>query len=138
MLIRPTDEPRDRLIVALDVQTSDEALEIVDNLNGLVSFYKVGYQLFVAEGMAFVRRLIERNVRVFLDLKMDDVEETITNAVREITRNNVNLLTLHGNGATARAAIAGRGDSIIPKILQVTLLSSLDAQDLIDLGLLGQ
>ena len=137
MLITPHDEPRDRLIVALDVATKAEALEIVQDLSGLISFYKIGYQLFLAEGMGFVRELIQRKIRIFLDFKMDDVEETITNAVREITKNDVQLLTLHGNGATARAAVVGRGDSTIPKLLSVTLLSSLDTQDLIDLGILG-
>ena len=129
--------PAERLIVALDVSTKAEAQRIVGSLDGVVTFYKVGFQLFIAEGMAYVRELIERGNRVFLDLKMDDVEETITSAVREITRNNVHLLTLHGSGATARAAIAGRGSSAFPKVLSVTLLSSLDGQDLIDVQILG-
>jgi orotidine-5'-phosphate decarboxylase len=134
----PPNEARERLIIALDVDSKKDALQLVDELDGLVSFYKIGYQLFLAEGMGFVDELIHRGIHVFLDLKLDDVEETITNAAREITRHNVNLLTIHGNGATARAARAGRGDSIIPKILSVTLLSSLDAQDLTDLGVLGK
>ena len=138
MLIRADDDPRDRLIVALDVPTKAEAMAIVSELSGLVSFYKIGYQLFLAEGMAFVRELIAAGNRVFLDLKLDDVEETIASAVREITKNDVHLLTLHGNGATARAAIVGRGDSLIPKVLSVTLLSSLDERDLRDLGVLGK
>jgi orotidine-5'-phosphate decarboxylase len=130
--------PSERLIVALDVPTKAEAQQIVGALDGLVTFYKVGFQLFIAEGMSYVRELIDRGNKVFLDLKMDDVEETITSAVREITRNGVHLLTLHGNGATARAAIAGRGSSEYPKVLSVTLLSSLDGQDLIDLQILGK
>jgi len=129
--------PAERLIVALDVSTKAEAQRIVGSCDGLVTFYKVGFQLFIAEGMAYVRELIERGNKVFLDLKMDDVEETITSAVREITRSNVHLLTLHGGGATARAAVAGRGASEFPKVLSVTLLSSLDGQDLIDVQILG-
>jgi orotidine-5'-phosphate decarboxylase len=119
------------------VATKAEALEIVNELGDRVSFYKVGLQLFVAEGMPFVRELIQSGKRVFLDLKMDDVEETITLAVREIAKNNVDLITLHGNAATTRAALSGRGDARIPKVLSVTLLSSLDGQDLKDVGMLG-
>jgi len=131
-------EAKDRIIMALDVPTKEKALELVDELEGNVSFFKVGYQLFVAEGMSFVRELIKREKRVFLDLKMDDVGETITLAVEQIAKHNVSLLTVHGNGATARAALRGRGLSSQPKILSLTLLTSLDTTDLRDLGLLGE
>lgn len=137
MLIRLEDEARDRLIVALDVDNRRDALAIVDDLEGLVSFYKVGYQLFLAEGMRLVDELVGRGIRVFLDLKMDDVEETITSALREIARHNVSLLTINGGVATARAAQNGRGDAKSARILSVTLLSSLDARDLTDLGVIG-
>jgi len=136
MLLK-SEEPHERLIVALDVPTRAEALGIVGQLDGLITFYKVGYQLFVAEGMPFVRELLERGLRVFLDLKMDDVDETITSAVREVARNEVNLLTLHGGAATVRAAVAGRGVSQLPKLLSVTLLSSVGEQDLVDFQILG-
>jgi orotidine-5'-phosphate decarboxylase len=139
MLIDGHDDAGSRLIVALDVHSRDEALRLVDELEGLVSFYKIGLQLFVAEGMQFARELIqERKKRVFLDLKIDDVEETISRTVREITKYDVRLLTLHGTGATARAAVEGRGGFSYPKLLQVTLLSSLDEGDLRDLGILGE
>jgi orotidine-5'-phosphate decarboxylase len=132
-------EPRERLIVALDVDTRSQALGLIDQLAGIVSFYKVGFQLFLsADGMKFVDELAERQLRVFLDLKMEDVEETISRAVEQIAKRHVHFLTIHGNGATARAAIAGRGSSEFPKILSVTLLSSLDRQDLIDLQILGK
>ena len=122
----PKPKTADRLIVALDVDTTKKALDIIEDLNGLVSFFKVGYQLFIAEGLTFVRRLIERNNRVFLDLKMDDVEETIRRAVANIAASEVEFLTIHGSGATVRAARE-------PRLLSVTLLSSLDANDLKDL-----
>lgn len=128
---------KDRLIVALDVATRDEAQNLVSQIGTEVSFFKVGYQLFVAEGMALVRDLMDAGHRVFLDLKMDDVEATVTLAVREIAQQGATFLTIHGNGATARAARAGIGDKDYPKILSVTLLSSLDAADLRDLGILG-
>jgi len=129
----PKPKTADRLIVALDVDTTKKALDIIEDLNGLVSFFKVGYQLFIAEGLTFVRRLIERNNRVFLDLKMDDVEETIRRAVANIAASEVEFLTIHGSGATVRAARDGRGAREKPKLLSVTLLSSLDANDLKDL-----
>lgn len=129
--------PGERLIVALDVSTKAEARKLVGSLDGVASFYKVGYQLFVAEGMSYVRELIDRGLKVFLDLKMDDVGETITSAVREIARNEVHLLTLQGIGAAARAAVAGRGSATYPKILSVTLLSSMNEHDLADLRLVG-
>ena len=129
----PKPKAADRLIVALDVDTTKKALDIIEYLNGLVSFFKVGYQLFIAEGLTFVRRLIERNNRVFLDLKMDDVEETIRRAVANIAASEVEFLTIHGSGATVRAARDGRGAREKPKLLSVTLLSSLDANDLKDL-----
>jgi len=129
----PKPKAADRLIVALDVDTTKKALDIIEYLNGLVSFFKVGYQLFIAEGLTFVRRLIEGNNRVFLDLKMDDVEETIRRAVANIAASEVEFLTIHGSGATVRAARDGRGAREKPKLLSVTLLSSLDANDLKDL-----
>ena len=129
----PKPKTADRLIVALDVDTTKKALDIIEYLNGLVSFFKVGYQLFIAEGLTFVRRLIEGNNRVFLDLKMDDVDETIRRAVANIAATRVEFLTIHGSGATVRAARDGRGAREKPKLLSVTLLSSLDANDLKDL-----
>jgi len=123
----------DRLIVALDVDATERALDIVRELDGLVSFFKVGYQLFITEGLTFVRRLIDGNKRVFLDLKMDDVEETIRRAVANIAATKVEFLTIHGSGATVRAAREGRGGRKEPRLLSVTLLSSLDANDLKDL-----
>ena len=129
----PKPKTADRLIVALDVDTTKKAIDIIEDLNGLVSFFKVGYQLFIAEGLTFVRRLIEGNNRVFLDLKMDDVEETIRRAVANIAASEVEFLTIHGSGATVRAARDGRGAREKPKLLSVTLLSSLDANDLKDL-----
>jgi orotidine-5'-phosphate decarboxylase len=129
--------PADRLIVALDVPSRTAALDLVDSLSGLVSYYKIGYQLFLAEGMPLVRTLIGRGNRIFLDLKLDDVDETVTLAVREIAKNGVHLLTLQGSAATVRAAVAGRGTSEHPKLLFVTLLSSMNEQDLADLQLVG-
>ena len=139
--LRNPKEAKERLIVALDVATKAAARKLVSDLHGEVSFFKVGYQLFLAEGMSFVRELIAQGNRVFLDLKVDDVEETIMLAVREMTKNKVSFLTIQGNTATARAAVRGRGQEPRqeprPQILSVTLLTSLNDQDLRDLGILG-
>jgi orotidine-5'-phosphate decarboxylase len=129
---RESLKARDRLIVALDVNTRDQALALVGELDGLVSFFKVGYQLFLSEGLPFVRELIQKNKRTFLDLKMNDIEETIRLAVGVTAAIGVEFLTIHGNAATARAAREGRGAHKTPKILYLTLLSSLDASDLQD------
>jgi len=126
----------DRLIVALDFPNAKDALELVHKLEGAVSFFKVGLELFVATGLAVVQELKSRGLNVFLDVKMDDVEETIERAVRQAAGLKVQFLTIHGNGATADAAVRGRGDSAL-KIFQITVLTSLDEQDLRDLGVVG-
>ena len=120
----------DRLIVALDVDTRAEALAIVDMLDGLVSFFKIGWRLFIREGFSLAKDLIGQDKRVFLDLKMDDIEETITTALANFPAEGIALLTLQGGAATARAAQRGRGNRPYPKLLNVTLLSSLDTHDL--------
>ncbi|MCX5768665.1 MAG: orotidine-5'-phosphate decarboxylase [Candidatus Hydrogenedentes bacterium] len=128
----------ERLIVALDFGKKEEALGLVGRLEGIVSFYKVGLELFMAEGHRMLDELVKRNKHIFLDMKMDDVEETISRAVAQVARLNVDFLTILGSGATARAAVKGRGASSRPKILSVTLLTSLNEQDLRDIGLLGK
>lgn len=128
-----TGNARQRLIVALDCESSALALDLVDRLGDRVSFYKVGWRLFVSGGMELVRELRIEEKEVFLDLKMDDIGETIQGAVRNIAEEDIRFLTIQGTAATARAAKAGRGDGAYPKLLSVTLLSSLDEQDLRDL-----
>lgn len=123
---------RERLIVALDCPTQPMALNLVAQLGDDVSFYKVGWRLFLQGGMSLLEDIQAEGKNVFLDLKMDDIAETIETAVHEIA-DKVTFLTIQGNSATARAARAGRGKQTHPKLLQVTLLSSLDQQDLQDL-----
>ena len=130
-----TLQPQDRLIVALDVPSESEAVTLVNDLAGTVSFFKVGYQLFLASGIPFVRRLVQQGHRVFLDLKMNDVPETISLAVREMAKVGVQFATIYGTDATVRAAVAGRAASVFPKILQVTLLTSMNLDDLADFGI---
>ena len=123
------DTPGERLIVALDFDGRGPALGLVDRLGDLVSFYKVGWQLFIGAGFPFVRELRKRGKKVFLDVKMNDIEATVEAAVGNM-RAEVEFLTIHGTVATVRAARAGRADRARPRILMVTVLSSLDSADL--------
>jgi len=123
-------EPRDRLIVALDVPGLAEADALLDRLAGLVSTFKVGGQLFTAAGPAAVDLVRKRGGRVFLDLKYHEIPAIAGAAVREAARLGVILLTVHASGgsamlraAAAAAAEAGRDR---PRILAVTVLTSLD------------
>jgi orotidine-5'-phosphate decarboxylase len=124
--------PRGRLIVALDVDTLNEALQIVSALGNDVGFYKVGLQLFMAGGLTIVKRIVEEGKKVFLDLKIDDTPRTVQEAVRNSAIDGVEFFTLQGNADTARAARAGRAQRSSPKFLQVTYLSSWDTSDLLE------
>ncbi len=106
--MRTETAARERLIVALDVDTLPEALAIVSGLGNDVSFYKVGLQLFMAGGLDIVRRIVEQGKKVFLDLKIDDTPRTIQEAVRVSAIDGVEFFTLQGNAQTVRAAKAGR------------------------------
>jgi orotidine-5'-phosphate decarboxylase len=130
--MRTEPSARERLIVALDVDTLAEALRLVDRLGDDVSFYKVGLQLFMAGGLTIVKRIVEDGKKVFLDLKIDDTPRTVQEAVRNSAIDGVEFFTLQGNADTVRAARVGRGQRSSPKFLQVTYLSSWDGSDLLD------
>jgi orotidine-5'-phosphate decarboxylase len=132
---RPDDlELRDRLIVALDVPNEERALALVEQLGDTVHFYKIGLQLLFAGGLHVAEKLITRGKRVFLDSKICDIDETVKAAVANVAQMGVDFVTVHGNAAAIRAAAEGRGKHPL-KILSVTLLTSLDATDMKDLGL---
>jgi orotidine-5'-phosphate decarboxylase len=122
--------PRDRLIVALDVPGLPEADALLDRLEGLVSTFKVGAQLFTAAGPAAVELVRKRGGRVFLDLKYHEIPQIAAAAVREAARLGVSLLTVHASGGSAmlRAAASAAADAgrDRPRILAVTVLTSLD------------
>jgi orotidine-5'-phosphate decarboxylase len=131
---RPAVKPRDRLIVALDAPSRTEARRLVRELRGSVGFFKVGLQLYTAEGPAAVREIVRAGERVFLDLKLHDIPNTVGAAVTEATRLGVSFLTLHtaGGEAMLRAAVeaarrAERRPSLRPRLLGVTVLTSLDS-----------
>lgn len=124
---------RDQLIVALDVSSAAQAQKIVTALGDSVTFYKVGMQLYTAEGPGIVRDLIRAGRRVFLDLKYHDIPNTVGAAVREAGKLGVSLLTVHGSGGSKmlRAATeAARESNPAMKVIAVTVLTSMDQDDL--------
>ncbi len=118
-------------IVALDVPTLEEALALADRLPG-ADFFKVGLQLFTAAGPEVIRRLRERGHRVFLDLKLHDIPNTVAGAVASAVALEVELLTVHASGGPAMLAAAARAarEHGGPGLLGVTILTSLDAAEL--------
>ena len=126
-------EPRDRLIVALDLPGVREAGMMVETLGDAVTFYKVGYQLAFAGGLAFVENLIGAGKRVFLDMKLHDIENTVSKGVESAARLGVTFLTIHAYPQTMNAAVAARKGSGL-KVLAVTVLTSYDDIDLAEAG----
>ena len=123
---------RERLIFALDVPDVKEAKELVNTLGDSVNFYKLGLQLFMADGYyAMLDWLSERNKKAFVDLKFFDVPETVGSAVRQLRGRPAAFATVHGNDAILQAACREKGNV---KILAVTVLTSLDQGDMKDLG----
>jgi len=123
----------DRLIVALDVETAAEARVLVASLGDAAGFYKVGLEMFASAGMDFVRELKAQGHRVFVDLKLYDIGETVKRAVAQVAKVGADFLTVHGSRAIMAAAVAGRGDSSL-KLLAVTVLTSFDENDLRQMG----
>ena len=128
-----TPIPRaERLIVALDVATPNEAKALVERLGDAARFYKVGLELFTAGGyFELLEWLVQRGNKVFVDLKFFDVPETVRRAVANLRGRGVSFATVHGNQAMMEAAAQEKGEV---KILAVTVLTSLDRGDLDDLG----
>ena len=133
-------DPRQRLIVALDVSTAEAARKIVAAVGDSAHAYKVGMQLYTAEGPAIVSELVRSGRRVFLDLKYHDIPNTVAAAVREAAELGVSMLTVHASGggkmlaAALEAAHAVNPESLV---LAVTVLTSLDDVELGKIGLRG-
>ncbi|MBF0268109.1 MAG: orotidine-5'-phosphate decarboxylase [Alphaproteobacteria bacterium] len=122
----------ERLILALDVPSPDEARKLVELLGDSVQFYKIGLELFMAGGyFELLDWLKARGKKVFVDLKFFDVPETVASAVRQLRTRGADLATIHGNDSIMRAAVREKGDL---KLLAVTVLTSLDQGDIDDLG----
>ncbi len=129
----PAADIRDRLIIGLDVGSVAEARSLVDRIGEAGAFYKIGYQLAYAGGFELARDLIAEGKKVFLDLKLHDIANTVEEGVRSISRLGVTFLTVHAYPQTMRAAVAGRAGSPL-KILGVTVLTSYDEGDLLEAG----
>lgn len=125
---------KDRLIIALDLDSDREALSLVDELNGSVGMFKIGHQLFTAYGPDIVRRIIGKGARVFLDLKYHDIPNTVASASVEAVKLGVNIFNVHALGgldmmkAAARSAreTADKQGLEQPLVLAVTILTSMD------------
>ena len=126
-------EPRERLILALDVPSADEAKRLLDRVGDSVRFVKIGLELFTAAGPDIVRWALGQRKRVFLDLKLFDIGETVKRATAAAVELGVAFLTVHATSQTVRAAVEGRGLSRM-KILAVTVLTSFDEGDLLEIG----
>jgi orotidine-5'-phosphate decarboxylase len=126
-------DPRERLIVALDVPSVAAAEAVVARLGDAVTFYKIGYQLGFAGGLAFAQTLADAGKRVFLDMKLHDIGNTVAQGVKSVARMGVSFLTVHAYPQTMHAAVDAAGDSGM-RILAVTVLTSYDDADLAAAG----
>ncbi|MCX5513816.1 orotidine-5'-phosphate decarboxylase [Kaistia algarum] len=132
----PLLDMRDRLIVGLDLPTVEAAEAMVATLGDTVSFYKVGLQLSFAGGIDFARRLADSGKKVFLDVKLLDIDNTVEHAVENIARLGVTFCTIHAYPKAMRAAVAGKGMRDL-RLLAVTVLTSMDEADLKAAGYAG-
>ncbi len=124
---------RDRLIFALDVAGCDRARDLATELGDAVTFYKIGLELMMSGGyFELLDWLLQRDKKVFCDLKFFDIPATVGSAVRQLNDRGASFVTVHGNQSIMEAAAANKGDSL--KVLGVTVLTSLDRGDLDDLG----
>lgn len=124
--------PRERLIVALDLSSVEAADAMVKRLGDSVTFYKIGYQLAYAGGLVYARTLADAGKRVFLDLKLHDIGNTVAEGVKSISRLGATFLTVHAYPQTMKAAVQARERSL--QILAVTVLTSYNDRDLAAAG----
>jgi orotidine-5'-phosphate decarboxylase len=140
MLAQSLAQAKDRLIVALDVPGATQARRIVQSIGEAASTYKVGKQLFTAEGPQFVRELVGSGRKVFLDLKFHDIPNTVSGAVRAAAELGISMLTVHASGGSkmlkAAAEAAAQSDSK-PLVLAVTVLTSFSDADIQEVGFCG-
>jgi orotidine-5'-phosphate decarboxylase len=126
---------KDKIIVALDVATKDKALELVHQLRHQISFFKIGLQLYTAEGPEIVQAVLSTGAKVWLDLKLYDIPNTVARAVESANALGVHMLTIHLSGGSemVHAATAARANSMI--LLGVTVLTSATEQTLREVGI---
>jgi len=137
LLVSAGKASADRLIVALDFPSAAAALELADQLQGLCHWFKVGMELYYASGNSVVERLRERGHSVFLDLKLHDIPNTVGSAVRTVAASGASLLTIHAAGGEKmmRAAAEAASEPGSPRLLAVTVLTSMDSAELRAIGI---
>ena len=121
--------PKDKIIVALDVESCDKALSLVESLDGQANFFKIGLGLIGKGGLELASKMKKKGLHVFLDLKLFDISNTIENALRGLCQSKFDFITVQGDPQVVKAAVKGRGANAT-KILAVTFLTSLDRKDL--------
>jgi len=129
----PIADPKDRLIVALDLPSVGASERLVARLGDSVTFYKIGYELGFAGGLGFARELIADGKKVFIDFKLHDIGNTVARGVASLAALGASFATVHAYPQTMRAAMEGKGASPL-RILAVTVLTSYDEADLVEAG----
>jgi orotidine-5'-phosphate decarboxylase len=134
--VRAQPDPADRLIVALDLPSPEAALSLVDQLQDTCRWFKVGMELYYAAGNSIIEQLRRRGYEVFLDLKLHDIPNTVAGGVRSVADVGASLLTVHAGGGEQmmRAAAQAASAPNAPKLLAVTVLTSMDAAELTAVG----
>ena len=128
--------PQDRLILALDIANPEVARQVVEETAESVGVYKIGLELIYAGGLELAQDLVDAGLKVFLDAKLLDIDNTVAGAVRSIVERGVQFATLHAYPKTMAAAVAARGDADLA-LLAVTVLTSMDDADLAAAGYSG-
>jgi orotidine-5'-phosphate decarboxylase len=134
----PITAAAERLIVALDFPSAPAALHLVDRLDGQCLWFKVGLELYLGAGSGVIATLRERGFRVFLDLKLHDIPNTVAGAVRSVSSLGASLLTLHAAGGPAMLTAAAEAAAALPEapgLLAVTVLTSMDSEQLQQIGI---
>ncbi|MDC9701182.1 MAG: orotidine-5'-phosphate decarboxylase [Alphaproteobacteria bacterium] len=127
-------EPKDRLILALDLPSVNDARYLVDKIGETVSIYKIGYRLgYAAGGLELAQQLVEQGKQIFLDFKLHDIPQTVSQGIKSLSRTGASFLTVHAYPQTMRAAIKGRGAGDLT-LLAVTALTSYDDTDAAEAG----
>jgi orotidine-5'-phosphate decarboxylase len=130
--------PQDKLIIALDFPTAADALSLVDRLENRCRWFKVGLELYLAAGNSIVETLKQRGFSVFLDLKLHDIPNTVAGAVCSVSRLGTDLLTVHASGGPAMLKAAAEAAASVPNapfLLAVTVLTSMDAEQMAAIGI---
>lgn len=133
---------KDKIIVALDVETAEKARAVIDEIGGEVGAFKIGLQLFTAAGASFVREIVDREIKIFLDVKFHDIPNTVAKASAEVARLGVWMFNVHasGGGEMMRRTVEEVGDVCarenlrVPKLIAVTVLTSSNQETLREIG----